>query len=220
MRSTDFVNQMTPAEVTRIQGDPLASDMCRVGPLRIVLVAPPYFDVPPTGYGGVEAVVADLADALVARGHQVTLLGAGRAGTAARFVPLWDRTLHDRLGQPYPELINALKVRRAVACIAAADGIDIVHDHTFAGPLNAPAYRGLGITTVVTVHGPIDDDLYPYYRELGDDVGLIAISDRQRELAPDLNWVGPVSQRTAPAGLAVPGRRAGLRAVSGPLRPV
>ena len=192
MRSTDFVNQATPAEVTRIQGDPLASDMCRVGPLRIVLVAPPYFDVPPTGYGGVEAVVADLADALVARGHQVTLLGAGRAGTAARFVPLWDRTLPDRLGQPYPEVMNALKVGRAVACIAAADGIDIVHDHTFAGPLNAPAYRGLGITTVVTVHGPLDDDLYPYYRELGDEVGLIAISDRQRELAPDLNWVGRV----------------------------
>ena len=192
MRSTDFVNQGTPPEVTRIQGDPLAADMCRVGPLRIVLVAPPYFDVPPTGYGGVEAVVADLADALVARGHQVTLLGAGRAGTAARFVPLWDRTLPDRLGQPYPEVMNALKVRRAVACIAAADGIDIVHDHTFAGPLNAPAYRGLGITTVVTVHGPIDDDLYPYYRELGDEVGLIAISDRQHELAPDLNWVGRV----------------------------
>ena len=220
MRSTDFVNQATRAEVTRIQGDPLAADMCRVGPLRIVLVAPPYFDVPPTGYGGVEAVVADLADALVARGHQVTLLGAGRAGTAARFVPLWDRTLPDRLGQPYPEVMNALKVGRAVACIAAADGIDIVHDHTFAGPLNAPAYRGLGITTVVTVHGPLDDDLYPYYRELGDEVGLIAISDRQRELAPDLNWVGRVHNALRVSGLAVPGRQAGLRAVSGPLHPV
>jgi glycosyltransferase involved in cell wall biosynthesis len=192
MRSMDFINQAPPVEVPRIQGDPLAADMCRVGPLRIVLVAPPYFDVPPTGYGGVEAVVADLADALVARGHQVTLLGAGRAGTAARFMPLWDRTLPDRLGQPYPEVMNALKVRRAVARIAAADGIDIVHDHTFAGPLNEPAYRGLGVTTVVTVHGPIDDDLHPYYRELGDEVGLIAISDRQRELAPDLNWVGRV----------------------------
>jgi glycosyltransferase involved in cell wall biosynthesis len=192
MRSTDFVNQAIPAEVTRIQADPPAADICRVGPLRIVLVAPPYFDVPPNGYGGVEAVVADLADALVARGHQVTLLGAGRAGTAARFVPLWHRTLSDRLGQPYPEVMNALKGRRAVACIAAADGIDIVHDHTFAGPLNAPAYRGMGVATVVTVHGPIDDDLYPYYRELGDEVALIAISDRQRELAPDLNWVGRV----------------------------
>ena len=40
---------------------------------------------------------------------------------------------------------------------------------------------------MVTVHGPIDDDLYPCYREFGDEVGLVAISDRQRELAPDLN---------------------------------
>ena len=68
MRSMDFVNQASSVEVARIKGDPLAADMYRVGRLRIVLVAPPYFDVPPSGYGGVEAVVADLADALIARG--------------------------------------------------------------------------------------------------------------------------------------------------------
>jgi glycosyltransferase involved in cell wall biosynthesis len=160
--------------------------------LRIVLVAPPYFDIPPKGYGGVEAVVADLADTLVTLGHQVTVIGAGEPGTAAKFVPLWDRTLPERLGEPYPEVMHALKVRSAIARIAATDGVDIVHDHTFAGPLNAPAYQALGLPTVATVHGPIDDDLYPYYLELGNDVGLIAISDRQRELAPDLNWVGRV----------------------------
>jgi len=161
-------------------------------PIRIVLVVPPYFDVPPNGYGGVEAVVADLADALVARGHHVTVLGAGEAGTAARFVPLWDHTVPDRLGEPYPEIMHALKVHRVIARIAATDGIDVIHDHTFAGPLNAPSYHSLGLATVVTVHGPIDDDLYPYYRALSDDVGLVAISDRQQELAPDLNWVGRV----------------------------
>ena len=62
MRSMDFINQAPPVEVPRIQDDPLAAEMCRVGPLRIVLVAPPYFDVPPTGYGGVETVVADIRD--------------------------------------------------------------------------------------------------------------------------------------------------------------
>lgn len=122
------------------------SDFIRVvcAPMRIVLVVPPYFDVPPTGYGGVEAVVADLADALVARGHQVTVLGAGKSGTAARFVPLWDHTIPDRLAEPYPEVMHALKVQRAVARIAAADGIDVIHDHTFAGPLNAPPITASG----------------------------------------------------------------------------
>ena len=185
MRSVDFVQGMQGAGA-------LSGPDGMAHRLRIVQVAPPYFDVPPKGYGGVEAVLADLADALVARGHDVTVLGAGDPGTAARFVPLWDRTIPDRLGEPYSEVMHALKVRNAITRIVATEGIDIVHDHTFAGVLNVPAYHGLGLSTVVTVHGPIDDDLYPYYRELGNDVPLVAISDRQRELAPDLNWVGRV----------------------------
>lgn len=65
-------------------------------PLHVVLAAPPYFDVPPKAYGGVEAVVAELADALGARGHRVTLLGAGDPRTSAEFVPLWERAIPER----------------------------------------------------------------------------------------------------------------------------
>lgn len=159
---------------------------------RIAMVVPPYFDVPPKAYGGVEAVVADLVDSLVARGHEVTLLGAGEPGTKATFLPLWDRTVPERLGEPFPEVVHALRVRRAIERLADTASVDLVHDHTFAGPLNAPAYEGLGLPTVVTVHGPVQDDCYRYYREMGDEVALVAISDRQRELAPDLNWAGRV----------------------------
>jgi len=167
-------------------------DSQSVQQLRVALVAPPYFDVPPSAYGGVEAVVADLADALVASGHDVTLLGAGQPGTAARFVPLWDRTVPELLGTPFPEVVHTLKVRRAIERLATSDGVDIVHDHTLAGPLNAVAYRELGIPMVVTAHGPVHADLHDYYRYLGADVNLVAISDRQRTLAPDLNWAGRV----------------------------
>ena len=86
----------------------LASEAVRPGErLRVVLVAPPYFDVPPREYGGVEAVIADLGNALVARGHEVVLVGAGRPGTAARFVPVWERTIPERLGYPQPEVVHA-----------------------------------------------------------------------------------------------------------------
>jgi|GEM_PF-1348952 len=159
---------------------------------RIAMVVPPYFDVPPAAYGGVEAVVADLVDTLVDRGHEVTLLGAGVPGTKARFVPLWDEIQADRLGQVFPEVMHALKIRRALEQIVAREPIDLVHDHTFAGPLNAPFYRDLGLPTVVTVHGPVGGEEYMYYSELGRDVSLVAISDRQRELAPGLNWAGRV----------------------------
>ncbi|HEX5740226.1 MAG TPA: glycosyltransferase family 4 protein [Pilimelia sp.] len=161
-------------------------------PLRIALVVPPYFDVPPAAYGGVEAVVADLADALVARGHRVVLIGAGEPGTAAEFVPVWERTIPDRLGEPFPELVHAALTRRAVEHLVLRDGLDVVHDNTSSGPLNAPAYAALGLPTVVTMHGPVEDDLYRYYRALGTDIDLVAISDRQRSLAPDLNWAGTV----------------------------
>ena len=60
-----------------MSGTELVTDADAADPLRIVLVAPPYFDIPPKGYGGVEVVVAELADALVKRGHDVTVLGAG-----------------------------------------------------------------------------------------------------------------------------------------------
>jgi glycosyltransferase involved in cell wall biosynthesis len=175
-----------------VSGNEFATTADVADPLRIVLVAPPYFDIPPKGYGGTEAVVAHLAEALIARGHDVTVLGAGEPATTARFVPLWERTLPERLGEPYPEVMHALKARRAIEWIAATNGVDVIHDHTFGGLLNTPAYRTLGLPTAATVHGPIDEDLHPYYRELGDEVGLIAISDRQRELAPELNWVGRV----------------------------
>jgi glycosyltransferase involved in cell wall biosynthesis len=161
------------------------------GHLRIALVAPPYFDVPPAAYGGIEAVVADLADALVADGHAVTLIGAGAPSTSADFVRTWDHLVPDRLGEPYPEIMNTLLTRQAVGSIRGQ--IDVVHDHTTAGPLNAAVYARWGLPTVVTMHGPADDpDMRSFYRSLGSSVHMVAISHRQRVLAPELNWVGTV----------------------------
>ena len=113
------------------------------------MVAPPYFDVPPTAYGGIETVVADLVDSLVARGHQVTLIGAGRHATRAqRFITTYDVGPADRLGEPMPEIVHAAKV----AGILDTLDVDVIHDHTMAGPLMA---RGRLTPTVVTAHGPV-----------------------------------------------------------------
>lgn len=168
------------------------------GGMHIVLVAPPYFQVPPTGYGGVEAVVAQLADTLVARGHRVSLIGVGAPGTEADFVQVAERGAAEQLGEAYPEVLHALRVRQAVEELAAREPIDVVHDHTFAGVLNAPSYHRLGIPTVLTVHGAVDGEFAEYFRRIGDTAGLVAISDRQRALAPDLNWVGRVHNALVP----------------------
>ena len=155
------------------------------GRLRIAVVAPPWYAVPPDGYGGIEAVVAGLVDGLVDRGHDVTLIGAGPPGSRARYVPVYDEPQSDRVGEAIPEVIHAAAAARVVAEL----DVDVVHDHTLAGPLTAGSRRA---PTVVTAHGCVVGEPGWYLRELGKTVGLVAISEAQRRLAPDLHWVGCV----------------------------
>jgi glycosyltransferase involved in cell wall biosynthesis len=155
-------------------------------PLRIAMVAPPYFTVPPAGYGGVEAVMADLVDALVDRGHHITLIGAGSHATSAQqFLRTYDEPVPAQLGEALPEILNTARVAKALATVT----VDLVHDHTAAGPLLA---AGRDVPTVVTAHGPVSGDLGRVYRELGQVLHLVALSDTQRATAPDLPWVGTV----------------------------
>ncbi len=154
--------------------------------LRIAVVAPPYFGVPPAAYGGIEAVVADLVDTLVDYGHEVTLLGVGRHATRAqRFIATDDCESPDRLGELMPELVHAA---RAASILDLLDA-DVIHDHTMAGPLTA---LGRLTPTIVTAHGAVTGDRGDFYRALGGSVGLIAISDAQRRTAPDLPWIATV----------------------------
>src|SRR5690242_18628010 len=51
--------------------------------MRIAQVAPLHLAVPPKGYGGTERVIAELTDALVKRGHDVTLFASGDSRTRA-----------------------------------------------------------------------------------------------------------------------------------------
>ena len=52
--------------------------------MRVLLVMDPLITVPPRHYGGIERVIADLADVLKDRGHDVTLWAAPGSGTKAR----------------------------------------------------------------------------------------------------------------------------------------
>jgi glycosyltransferase involved in cell wall biosynthesis len=163
-------------------------------PLRIAMIGTPFYEMPPSGYGGIELICAALTDALVDRGHSVTLFGAGpRSGTRATFVSTSARLQHERLGQVMPDLLHAARVNRL---LQTGGRFDIVHDHSAAGPLMAGARSA---PTVVTVHGGADSEMGDLYADLSDSVGLIAISALQRRHRPDLNWVDTVYNAVDPA---------------------
>jgi glycosyltransferase involved in cell wall biosynthesis len=154
--------------------------------LKVAVIAPPWFQLPPVGYGGIESVVADLVDQLSIRGHHVVLIGAGAHRTrAARFCATFAIPPSDRLGTPVPEVLHAARA----AAVLRGTPVDLVHDHTLAGPLLACGRR---VPTVVTMHGPVTGELGEYYEALGTSISLVAISDAQRRLNPRLNWVATV----------------------------
>ncbi len=154
-------------------------------PLRIAVVAPPWYPLPPDGYGGIEAMVYWLVEGLVGRGHDVTLIGAGASGTSGAFRQTYAEAPTDRLGQPMPEVMHALVASDHLDALDA----DVVHDHSFVGPLATRCRRA---PTVVTAHGPVTGELAEYYRRIGRHTALVAISEAQRAEERGVRWAGTV----------------------------
>jgi glycosyltransferase involved in cell wall biosynthesis len=67
--------------------------------------------------------------------------------------------------------------------------VDLVHDHSLAGPLLA---AGRKVPTLATMHGPVGGELGAYFERLRTRLDVAAISDAQRRLNPRINWVGTV----------------------------
>src|SRR5699024_9534728 len=149
--------------------------------------APPWYSIPPKGYGGTEAVVAALVDQLVHRGHHVTLIASGEPGTLAQeYIQVYEEPPSHLLGSDImPELVNAAAAQAALNDL----DLDVIHDNSAAGPAAASGRRA---PTVVTMHGPVAGNNGDYYRRLGSSIELVAISDAQRRQAPDLPWSGMV----------------------------
>jgi glycosyltransferase involved in cell wall biosynthesis len=157
------------------------------------MVVPPWYELPPRGYGGIELVCTALVEALCAHGHDVTVFGAGaRTCSTAQFVSTYREPQYPRLGDGMPDALHAARTNY----LLADREFDIVHDHSLCGPLTAAARPA---PTVVTVHGPTDGELGDYFSALGQQVHLVAISDSQRSRRPAMNWAATVHNAINPA---------------------
>ena len=152
--------------------------------MRIAVLSPVWFAVPPTGYGGIEWVVSLLADGLAAAGHDVTLFASGDSRTHARLAAVFPVAPSAEIGRTQPELHHAL------SCYERAGDFDVINDHT--GMLGAVLGGAVDTPVVHTVHGPLDGEpgqLYESIARVAPQVGLISISMNQRKPKPDLPWI-------------------------------
>jgi glycosyltransferase involved in cell wall biosynthesis len=143
------------------------------------LIAPPWVPVPPVVYGGTELVVDLLARGLAAAGCDVVLFATGDSTCPVPLRWLYPESL-GTVDAPAGERAHVEQAYRELA------GVDIVHDHTLAGPVLTELHPP-GTPIVTTAHG----ELIPRLRDLyasaaASDVAVVAISHAQRRTAPQL----------------------------------
>jgi glycosyltransferase involved in cell wall biosynthesis len=155
--------------------------------LKIAMVAPLYESVPPKLYGGTERIVSFLTEALVKKGHDVTLYASGDSVTSAKLIAICERALRldeaceDSLA---PHILELQLVQNDIG------KYDIVHYHN--DYLHFPLSRLTNVPNVTTLHGRLNiPELKPLYNTF-DDIALISISNSQREPIQHARWIKTV----------------------------
>ena len=155
--------------------------------MKIAVLSPVWFPVPPTGYGGIEWIVSLLADGLVDAGHEVTLFASGDSHTKAELAFVFEIAPSEEIGRAQTE------IRHALCCFERADEFDVISDHS--GPPAAVIAGAVATPCLHTVHGPMlgePGDLYEQVARVAPRTGLVSISMNQRKPHESLPWAANI----------------------------
>jgi glycosyltransferase involved in cell wall biosynthesis len=126
--------------------------------MRIAMISTPFVAVPPRGYGGTELIVSTLAEALHARGHQVTLFATGDSQSRAEL-----GALYPVAQWPPDPLTDVNHVSWALQQVRD-EPFDVVHAHSAVALGMARLLPALPL--VYTLHHERDETLSRFYRYL------------------------------------------------------
>jgi glycosyltransferase involved in cell wall biosynthesis len=181
-----------PSEVSLdMQAPPETESWFSSPPLRIAMLAPPWISVPAPGYGGVESVVSTLTEALVKRGHRVTLFCAPGSVSQASLVTLLGEPHADQIERSLFEVDHVARAFDLIDRAGHAEPFDVIHDHCgFTGLAMA---NRIQTPLVHTLHGPFTPDTGAFYSQHGSKGTLVGISHAQMASAPSgLDALGPI----------------------------
>lgn len=153
-------------------------------PLRVAMLAPIAWRVPPRHYGPWERVVSLLTEELVRLGVEVTLFATADSLTTAR--------LSATAPGGYEETPDLdVKVEEALhlsSLFGRAAEFDLIHNHADFLPLS---YAGLVSTpTVTTIHGFSGPRILPVYRQMNGRSTYVSISNADRH--PELSYAATI----------------------------
>jgi glycosyltransferase involved in cell wall biosynthesis len=152
--------------------------------MRVAMLAPISWRVPPRHYGPWERVVSLLTEGLVERGINVTLFATADSITKARLAAVCPRPYSEDLSID-PKVWEALHIS---SVFERADEFDLIHNQFDFLPLS---YSRLVHTPVVTtIHGFSSERIVPVYEKYNLSAHYVAISNADRH--PRLNYIATV----------------------------
>ncbi len=161
-------------------------------PLRIAQLAPVIYPTPPRGTGGTERVISDLTEALMAMGHDVTLIAPSDSVTTARHLSAHPSltALEAYHGPVAPGVPAALEAAQLGLLARHLDEFDIVHCH---GEFAHAAVLGDRIgRSLTTVHWRLDELDRKLFFHSFPELPVAAISQAQARALPRANRAGVV----------------------------
>lgn len=152
--------------------------------LKIAQVSPPWFAIPPRGYGGIELVVSLLADGLVDAGHDVTVFATGDSRTKAKLEFVYEIGPSEKILETMPEVVHIMPA------YLRHEEFDLIHDHS--GRVGPAIANFIDTPVLHTLHGPFTDEAKAYYASVNHHIFFNAISEYQRSCMPELNYIGTI----------------------------
>jgi glycosyltransferase involved in cell wall biosynthesis len=149
------------------------------------MISTPFIAVPPPRYGGTELVVWELVQGLRGLGHEVRLFTVGEPGALYR-EPVWPPDAYHEANHAAWSIGELL---------AGEVPPDVIHSHVAAA---LPLARFAPAPLVYTIHHERMDSLTSFYA-MQRGVRLVAVSDRQRALLPELHGLERVHHGLDPA---------------------
>jgi glycosyltransferase involved in cell wall biosynthesis len=152
--------------------------------MRIAMLAPIAWRVPPRHYGPWERVVSLLTEGLVARGVDVTLFATADSLTSARLAAVCPRPY----AEDPPLDAKVWECLHIASLFERAGEFDVIHNHFDFLPLS---YSELVETPLVTtIHGFSSERILPVYQRYNKHAHYVSISDADRD--PSLDYIATV----------------------------
>ncbi len=159
--------------------------------MKIAVLSPACWRTPPRKYGPWEQVASNIAEGMVARGHEVTLFATADSVTKGELEAVCE--------QPYgehPELdAKVCECLHISHFMEMAEKFDILHNNYDFLPLTYT--RLINTPMVTTIHGFSSPKIIPVYKKYNANNFYVSISNSDR--SPELDYVATVYNGINPA---------------------